>query len=371
MAKPRFSHSFSNRVLTWFDGHGRKNLPWQKKLAHKKTAAYRVWLSEIMLQQTQVATVIPYFEKFMQTFPTVTALAAAPLDEVLHLWSGLGYYARARNLHKAAQMVVEQYSGQFPDTVDELVLLPGIGASTAGAIVSIAFKKRGIILDGNVKRVLGRHYAIAGLPTEAKTLAHYWQLADKNTPQARSHDYTQAIMDLGATLCTRSKPRCRECPLVKSCLAFREGQPENYPGKKIKKNIPTRSVQMLIVVNAEREVLLQRRPPQGIWGGLWSFPEIAGHESPGQWCQQQKLGRIKHQTLWPSLRHSFSHFHLNIQPIVLTLASGKPLIQIMDGDTSLWYKLIAPKTGTLPAKGLAAPVSKLLRQLKEDTLRGT
>lgn len=370
MAKKSVSNSFSKKVLTWFDGHGRKNLPWQKKLSDKKSAAYRVWLSEIMLQQTQVATVIPYFEKFIKTFPTVDALAAAPLDEVLHLWSGLGYYARARNLHKAAQIVAEKYQGKFPDTVVELSTLPGIGASTAGAIVSIAFKKRGVILDGNVKRVLGRHYAIAGLPTESKTIERFWQLADINTPQQRVDHYTQAIMDLGATLCTRSKPRCTECPLLKSCAAFKEGRPENYPGKKIKKTIPTRSVQMLLVVNAQGEVLLQQRPPQGIWGGLWSFPELAEQESPAQWCLDQKIGRLKQQTPWPALRHSFSHFHLNIQPVLLRLTATKPRTQIMDGDTSLWYKLASPKTGDLPVKGLAAPVSKLLQQLNEDILRG-
>jgi A/G-specific adenine glycosylase len=356
-------------VLIWFDGHGRKNLPWQKKLSDKKNAAYRVWLSEIMLQQTQVATVIPYFEKFIKKFPTVEKLAAAPLDEVLHLWSGLGYYARARNLHKAANTVMEKYQGKFPETVDELSTLPGVGASTAGAIVSIAFKKRGVILDGNVKRVLGRYYAITGLPNETRTLERYWQLADKNTPRQRVHHYTQAIMDLGATLCTRSKPRCSECPLKRRCAAHKEGKPENYPAKKIKKTIPTRYVQMLLLVNTQGEVLLEQRPPQGIWGGLWSFPELPENENLLLWCAQKNIGRITRQTSLPSRRHSFSHFHLTIQPVVLRLAA-KPRTEIMDGDPVLWYKLVAPKTAALPAKGLAAPVSKLLKQLKEDILRG-
>lgn len=363
--------SFSDKLLLWFDSHGRKNLPWQKKLNGKKTAAYRVWLSEIMLQQTQVATVIPYFETFIEKFPTVEALAAAPLDEVLHLWSGLGYYARARNLHKAANVIVNNYQGLFPDSVAELSQLPGVGASTAGAIVSIAFKKRGVILDGNVKRVLGRYYAIAGAPGEAKTLARYWQLAEQNTPDKRNNHYTQAIMDLGATLCTRSKPRCRECPLQKSCAAFKEGHPERYPGKKTKKTLPTRSVQMLLVVNAAGEVLLQQRPPQGIWGGLWSFPELPDSDSAKQWCRQQDLGRIAQQTAWPRFRHSFSHFHLDIQPQVLVLAGAGARAKIMDGDSLLWYKLSASRNGALPAKGLASPVSKLLQQLKEEIVRGS
>ena len=367
--------AFSNHLLKWFDQHGRKNLPWQKNLSgktsDKKTAPYRVWLSEIMLQQTQVATVIPYFEKFIKQFPTVDALAAAPLDEVLHLWSGLGYYARARNLHKAAKMVVEQYNSRFPDTVDTLSTLPGIGASTAGAIISIAFKKRAVILDGNVKRVLGRHYAVDGSPNNSKTIEHYWQLAEKNTPQERVNDYTQAIMDLGATLCTRSKPRCPECPLKNTCIAYKQGNPEQYPVRKIKKAIPTRSVQMLLIVNAQGEVLLQQRPPQGIWGGLWSFPEIPENENPANWCRDQKLGRIQQQTLWPARRHTFSHFHLMIQPVLLELSSkSQPRTQIMDGDKQLWYKLASTKTSALPTKGLAAPVSKLLKQLKEDVLHG-
>jgi len=370
MAKASFSDSFSNKVLNWFDKHGRKNLPWQKNLSKPKTAAYRVWLSEIMLQQTQVATVIPYFETFIKKFPTLEALAAAPLDDILHLWSGLGYYARARNLHKTARLVVANHRGKFPNTVAELSLLPGIGASTAGAIVSLAFKKPAVILDGNVKRVLGRYYAIAGAPSETNTLARYWQLAEQNTPRERCHHYTQAIMDLGATLCTRSKPRCGDCPLQRGCRAFKEGQPENYPGKKLKKIIPTRTVQMLLLVNAEREVLLQQRPPQGIWGGLWSFPELADSDDAALWCRDQGLGRIKQRSPWPTLRHSFSHFHLQIQPLLLELAPARPRTKIMDGDRWLWYKLDASRGGGLPAKGLASPVSKLLKQLKEEIGRG-
>jgi len=357
--------NFSDRLLRWFDQHGRKNLPWQKNLSDKKHAPYRVWLSEIMLQQTQVATVIPYFETFIKKFPTVHDLAAAPTDDVLHLWSGLGYYARARNLHKTAKIVAQELSGKFPNTIEKLIALPGIGESTAGAIVSIAFKKHAVILDGNVKRVLARHYAVSGAPSNSKTLEQLWVLAEKNTPTTRVNDYTQAIMDLGATLCTRSKPRCDDCPLKKTCAAFKAGTQTSYPEKVRKKKLPVKSVQMLLIVNKHQDVLLQQRPPQGIWGGLWSFPELTSDEKPAVWCKQHLNARIKKQTIWPELRHTFSHFHLDIQPVLVELADTNRHpevidLKISDGDTRVWYKLARPD-----ARGLAAPVSKLLQHLKQ------
>ena len=221
------NNDFSRAVLTWFDKHGRKTLPWQQGIT-----PYRVWLSEIMLQQTQVTTVIPYFERFVARFPDVASLAAAPINDVLHLWTGLGYYARARNLHRCAQTLVCNYGGEFPATVEALAELPGIGRSTAGAIVSIAFKQRAAILDGNVKRVLARYHAVAGWPGDATTLKTLWVHAETHTPKKRVNNYTQAMMDLGATLCTRSKPACERCPVMSTCVAYATGQVNLYPGKK-------------------------------------------------------------------------------------------------------------------------------------------
>jgi len=364
--------TFADRVLAWFDQHGRKDLPWQKNLSDKKSdkknRPYRVWISEIMLQQTQVTAVFPYYEKFIKTFPTVEKLAAAPLDEVLHLWSGLGYYARCRNLHKTAQVIAESYQGSFPESVDELSRLPGIGPSTAGAILSIAFKKRGVILDGNVKRVLGRHFAVEGVLARSKTEKHYWQLADACTPDDRVNDYTQAIMDLGATLCTRSNPRCHDCPLQRSCVAFKEGTQARYPVRPEKNPKLVKKVQMLLILNHDNAVLLQKRPASGIWGGLWSFPEldVDAEIDAMQWCKQTLGMTVKKQSTWPVLVHTFSHFHLQIQPLLLK-QTGKQTLRVRDSDQPepLWYTLTEPLPDNLPRKGLPAPVSKLLRYLRD------
>ncbi len=345
---------FANAVLDWFDEHGRKNLPWQKKIN-----PYRVWLSEIMLQQTQVSTVIPYFEAFTEKFPTVEHLAAAPIDEVLHLWSGLGYYARARNLHKAAQTVVNEFNGKFPKTVEQLSELPGVGRSTAGAITSIAWKQPAPILDGNVKRVLARHYAIAGWPGKSDVLKQLWSYAEKHTPNTRTHHYSQAMMDLGATLCTRSKPACPLCPVQKTCVAYKQGNPADYPGKKPKKRLPVKSTQMLLLTNHDGEILLEQRPPQGIWGGLWSLPEIPVDEDAKQWCKQHLGTTPRKAGQWDTLRHTFSHYHLDIQPVLLQLPKNKGL-RAMDADRQVWYNLQDPDS-----RGLPAPVSKLLALLPD------
>ena len=233
--------SFSDRVLHWFDAHGRKHLPWQQQIS-----AYRVWVSEIMLQQTQVTTVIGYFERFMQRFPDVVTLANAPQDDVLHLWTGLGYYARARNLHKAAQQIATDHGGEFPQTLEQVMALPGIGRSTAGAILSIACGKSHPILDGNVKRVLARYYAIEGWPGKRAVEDTLWQHATENTPATRTNHYTQAMMDLGAMICTRSKPACDKCPLQSDCIAYAQGKQNEYPGKKPKKTLPVKSTVMWI-----------------------------------------------------------------------------------------------------------------------------
>ncbi len=345
--------TFSARVLAWFDQHGRKHLPWQQAIS-----PYRVWLSEIMLQQTQVATVIPYFEKFTARFPDVQALAVAPIDEVLHLWTGLGYYARARNLHKCAQTLVRDYGGDFPDSVAALAELPGIGRSTAGAIASIAFQKRAAILDGNVKRVLARYHAIAGWPGETQVLNQLWAIAEAATPGRRSKpqafaNYTQAMMDLGATLCSRSKPACERCPLGDGCIARAQGNPQDYPGKKAKKALPEKTVQLLMLRNPAGEILLQQRPAQGIWGGLWSFPELPLAEDAQTFAQH--LGQVAAVESWDSYRHTFSHYHLDITPVLVQMNRLEGRV----GEAhQLWFDPVAPQN-----LGLAAPVKKLLEKI--------
>ena len=336
------SAAFSSRVLKWFDQHGRKDLPWQQNIN-----AYRVWVSEIMLQQTQVKTVIPYFEAFMQRFPTIQSLAKASQDDVLHHWSGLGYYSRARNLHISAQQVCDIYSGDFPQSIEQLIELPGIGRSTAGAIAAIAFGEHCSILDGNVKRVLARHFAVEGWPGKSAVADHLWGFAEAHTPKQRVADYTQAMMDLGATLCTRSKPNCPECPVQQSCQALASNQIALYPGKKPKKVIPIKTTEMHIVVNTEGHVLLQMRPPTGIWASLWSLPE-------GELLHQQL--QLDEGQRWPEIRHTFSHFHLDITPIQYRSNCDHT---VMEPDQWLWYDLNQPAE-----VGLAAPVSKLIAKLK-------
>ncbi|MGH1439262.1 MAG: A/G-specific adenine glycosylase [Cellvibrionaceae bacterium] len=344
---------FASLVLGWFDQHGRKHLPWQQN-----RTPYRVWVSEIMLQQTQVATVIPYFERFMTRFPNVEALAAASQDEVLQLWTGLGYYARGRNLHKCAQMVVDQYQGKFPETVEELETLSGIGRSTAGAIISLALNKPATILDGNVKRVLARYGAIAGWPGKKTVADQLWEVAETLNPKERAADYTQAMMDLGATLCTRTKPLCTQCPIQQQCLGHKEGSPEQYPGKKPKKVTPVKSTQFLIIRNRQGAILLEQRPAIGIWGGLWSFPELESEENALQHCQQHTGKAINHEQ-WPPFRHTFSHYHLDIQPIYIEIE--KPLKKVAGNDTLRWYS-----EKEWQNLGLAAPVKKLLEQLTSE-----
>ena len=342
---------FPERVLAWYDEHGRKDLPWQLDIS-----PYRVWVSEIMLQQTQVTTVIPYFERFMRRFPTVDVLAEAPLDDVLHHWSGLGYYARARNLHRAAIQVHAEYGGVFPEQVEQLEALPGIGRSTAGAVVSLSMQQWAPILDGNVKRVLARHHAIDGWSGQSAVLKRLWQLAETHTPRDRVNHYNQAMMDLGATLCTRSRPRCDDCPVNASCLAKSQGDWKSYPGKKPRKALPERRVQMLLLRNASGEVLLQQRPPQGIWGGLWGFPELPVSDDPLLWCREQALGEARFVCDLPKRRHTFSHFHLDIEPREILLA--EPGCGVLEGGQWVWYNPRQPD-----ARGLAAPVARLLEEL--------
>jgi A/G-specific adenine glycosylase len=343
--------SFAERVLRWFARHGRKDLPWQSD-----PTPYRVWISEVMLQQTQVSTVIPYFERFMQRFPDVGALAAAPLDDVLHLWTGLGYYARARNLHRAAQIVRDQYAGEFPRDFSAVEGLPGIGRSTAGAILALAAGRRHAILDGNVKRVLARHAAVDGWPGRSQVENALWTLADTYTPHEDVAHYTQAIMDLGATLCVPRNPRCDECPVGEDCQALRRDAVAQYPQPKARKPIPVRSCRMLILVNDAQEVLLEQRPPAGIWGGLWSLPECPWEADWTHWCLEQlRLRAFASRELAP-VRHAFTHFHLEIQPV---LAQVEPLPGfVMEAGRQLWYK-----NNRSRRFGVAAPVKRMLEQL--------
>ncbi len=346
--------TFSQRLLRWFDRHGRHDLPWQQS-----QTPYRVWVSEIMLQQTQVTTVIPYFERFTRRFPEIIDLADAEQDEVLHLWTGLGYYARARNLHKAAQQIRDEHDGRFPETLEEVVTLPGIGRSTAGAILTLACQQRHPILDGNVKRVLCRYHAIEGWPGSTAVQKELWQLAQHHTPTSRNSDYTQAIMDLGATLCRRSRPACDLCPMQRDCQAYAQNRQGELPTPKPKKEIPVRATTMLLLRREDNEILLQQRPPTGIWGGLWSLPELpAAMNDPAieQWSEHNLGLGLTVKQRWPQLRHTFSHFHLDIEPVVGVLKSGGR--RIADELPQQWHPLHQP-----PAFGLAAPVKNLLQQM--------
>lgn len=343
--------TFQKNVLKWFDQHGRKDLPWQQNIT-----PYRVWLSEIMLQQTQVATVIPYFQAFIAKFPDVESLAQAPVDEVLQLWSGLGYYARARNLHKAAWIIDGQ--GLFPDTLDRLMALPGIGQSTAGAILSIAFNKNHPILDGNVKRVLARFKAIPGWPGSSQANKQLWTISANLTPDTRVADYTQAMMDLGATICTRSKPACEKCPLVRDCLASLTQTVADFPGRRLTKVLPVKQVVFLLLHNHQQQVLLEKRPPTGIWGGLWSLPEFTSEDAVLNWCLSNNM-RIVRQHLGVKQRHTFSHYRLDYTPLLIEISGSVDIV--METDRALWHNI--PQANQL---ALAAPIKLLLQQLFKE-----
>jgi A/G-specific adenine glycosylase len=352
---------FAERLLAWFERHGRHNLPWQQE-----PSAYRVWVSEVMLQQTQVATVVPYFERFMARFPDVQSLAEAPLDEVLHVWTGLGYYARARNLWTCARVLMAGYAGAFPRDIDALMALPGIGRSTAGAILALSRGERHPILDGNVKRVLARVFGIGGDPGSSDVLQRLWAQAERCTPQSRIADYTQAIMDLGATVCTRSHPACTLCPMTSACVAAREGRQADLPGTKKRAQRKFREATLLIA-QSERDgspaVLLERRPMPGIWGGLWSPPQFESEFAALDWCRRE-IGEPERrvQALAP-INHAFTHFDLRLHPLRVH-CQGQPGTDgsggggVREGDDRLWYSLHAP-----PRVGLPQPIRRLFERL--------
>ena len=312
----------ADRLLAWFERHGRKNLPWRTC-----TTPYRVWVSEVMLQQTQVATAIPYFERFVQRFPDIESLAASDRDEVLHLWTGLGYYARARNLHRAARHA----NGALPDTAAELIALPGIGRSTAAAILAIGFGQRAVILDANVKRVLTRLHALRGHSAAERSL---WRHAEAHTPARHAGDYAQAIMDFGAMHCRRSKPLCSACPLSARCQAYAQNLQHVLPEPRPRKALPLRAVRVLLLVDAEGACLLERRPDHGIWGGLWSPPELpmdADVEAQGrEWGAQ-----IYSAETLPTFRHSFTHFHLDVSPHLMRVFRRADMVS--DADRYAWF----------------------------------
>ena len=340
------SPSFGQRVLRWFDVAGRKNLPWQYT-----PTPYRVWLSDIMLQQTQVATVIPYYERFMARFKSIEDLAAAPIDEVLSHWSGLGYYARARNLHRCAKTVVAEHRGELPQSLDHLQALPGIGRSTAGAILSLSLGQVQPILDGNVKRVLARHQAVEGWPGQTVVLKQLWALSEKVTPDERCGAFNQAMMDLGATVCKRAQPQCTDCPLAEDCKALASGNPTQFPGKKPKKDKPIKSTVMLLVKNEAGETLLEKRPPTGIWGGLWSLPEAESDALPDG--TGESVMRF---------RHTFSHYHLDID---VRTVEPRPDVSSSVSETRdcVWWD-----NGSELPGGIAAPVAKILTVTSGDLL---
>ncbi|MEM7358851.1 MAG: A/G-specific adenine glycosylase [Pseudomonadota bacterium] len=334
-------------ILNWQREHGRTDLPWQGT-----RDAYRIWISEIMLQQTQVSTVIPYYQRFMEAFPTVGDLAEAPIDEVLHLWTGLGYYARARNLHKTAVIVHKEYDGEFPTDIEEVIALPGIGRSTAGAILSFSQQQRHPILDGNVKRVLARFYTVEGWYGKKAVEKQLWELADANTPSEEVDHYTQAIMDFGATLCTRSKPDCEACPLQNLCQAYKTDRVDELPHGKPKTSKPTRQTYVLLVENEQGEFLLTQKPPTGIWGGLWCPPQSDELKAE---LTIDGLNLGTGETL-PTFKHTFSHFHLDITPVRAQII--KQAQKVTEASNQVWYKPHSQQQ-----IGLAAPIKKLLESM--------
>ncbi|OGT55120.1 MAG: A/G-specific adenine glycosylase [Gammaproteobacteria bacterium RIFCSPHIGHO2_12_FULL_42_10] len=399
------SITFQRSLFAWFDQYGRHSLPWQEQ----KTP-YRIWVSEIMLQQTQVNTVIPYFLRFMARFPDLATLALAHEDEVLHHFAGLGYYARARSLYRAAKLITNEYCGQFPATLETLQTLPGVGPSTAGAILSIAFNQRAPILDGNVKRVLTRLCGITEPINEKSTEQTLWDIAKKFTPNKRSADYTQAIMDFGATLCTRKEPGCLHCPFNKVCIAYQKNLVDQLPFKQKARPIPTREVTFLIL-KQDGHVLLEKRPSKGIWGGLYCLPGIEGkpndaniltllhivtpnvaplphrrrvgvggsiksregidalrspHSNPppmgegsyvrGQSNTRTTANKVNFKSL-PSFRHTFTHYHLHLHPILIEVNSNKIPKTVAEAH-QIWYNLYET-----PAIGLPKPIQSILREL--------
>jgi A/G-specific adenine glycosylase len=342
--------SFATRIVAWQKEHGRHDLPWQGT-----RDPYRIWLAEIMLQQTQVATVIPYYLRFLSHFPTITALAAAPEEEVLRLWSGLGYYARARNLRHAAQAVVRSHGGCFPTHVEDVAALPGIGRSTAAAVCVFAFGARQAILDGNVKRVLARYRGVKGFPGEKRVADRLWREAERVLPRRHLRNYTQGLMDLGAGVCTRARPRCAACPLHADCVAFKNGATGALPGARPRKGRPHKRTVMLALTCAG-EVLLEKRPAPGLWGGMWCLPEVARRVDLQAHCLQCFGAHVLRVQKLPTLGHGFTHFTLDIQPLHVHVSA---LVPHAAEPGQVWLSLGEARRAAIPV-----PVRKILTQLQ-------
>ncbi|MGH8148559.1 MAG: A/G-specific adenine glycosylase [Steroidobacteraceae bacterium] len=338
-------------LIDWQARHGRHDLPWQRD-----RTAYRVWVSEIMLQQTQVATVIPYFERFVRRFPDVSALADASLDEVLHLWSGLGYYARARNLHRAAIRIRDERGGRFPERFEEIASLPGIGRSTAGAILALSRGERHAILDGNVKRVLCRYLNFDGDPSSPAMIARLWERSEQCTPSEKVATYTQAVMDLCATVCTRHRPACGTCPVEQSCGARKAGRESVIPAPRAVRSRGARQTFMLVAARCDGRVLLTRRPPSGVWGGLWCLPEFGAAADASAFAVRMLSGAGVGAAALPQIRHAFTHFDLTITPLYFECEGPAG---VMEAPDAVWYNPSEP--GPV---GLPAPVRSLLDRLK-------
>ena len=345
--------AFAEAIIAWQKQHGRHDLPWQTKL-NQAPNSYAIWVSEIMLQQTQVTAVIGYYAKFMQRFPTIAVLANATQEEVLQYWSGLGYYSRARNLHVAAQKIVDDFGGIFPSHFDDILSLPGIGRSTAAAISTFALNAPQPILDGNVKRVFARHFNIAGYTGAPKIAQQLWQIAERENPTKNALAYTQGLMDLGATICTRSKPKCPACPVNASCAALESGLTNILPTPKPRKIIPEKCTTMLVIIN-NNEVLLEKRPQTGIWGGLWSLPEIAMHEIASEVAQSRLGLEVEATEPLAIVNHAFTHFKLAITPQPLLLV--KQTLQAQ-APNMIWLPIDEAIGAAIPT-----PVRKILTLL--------
>jgi A/G-specific adenine glycosylase len=345
----RSGSSFAARLVAWQRTHGRHDLPWQRT-----RDPYRIWLAEIMLQQTQVATVIPYYQRFLAAFPDVCALAAAPLDRVLAHWSGLGYYRRAHQLHAAAKTIAGRPDRPFPRSLAAIAGLPGVGRSTAAAIAAFAFGRRAAILDGNVKRVLARHRGIGGFPGAPKVEAKLWTIAEGLLPARDVATYTQGLMDLGATICTRSRPRCGECPVAIDCVARSEARLDELPTPRAKKVLPQRVVRVLVLERAG-EILLEKRPALGIWAGLWSLPEVEAGADVAKHCRERFGARVSVGTELPLVEHGFTHFRLELRPQRVTVRTWPPR---MESPGLVWLMREDALAAALPA-----PIRKLIRSL--------
>lgn len=342
------AETFQAAVLDWFDRNGRKDLPWQRP-----RTPYRVWVSEVMLQQTQVATVVPYFERFTARFPDVGTLAAADLDEVIALWAGLGYYARARHLHRAALCLMERHNGRFPANLEALMNLPGVGRSTAGAILSLGMGERASILDGNLKRVLCRYAGLEGWPGEARINRELWNLSEAYTPAERVADYNQAMMDLGALVCVKRNPGCETCPLKKGCRSHRLGLVDAIPAPKPRRTLPVRRCLMLMLQNPNGEFYLEKRPPMGLWGGLQSFPEFSEESELRAWCAERRIDASRLERL-RQRRHTFTHHHLDFVPILVR--AEWPAGSVAEEAGNGWFRPEA-------VGGVPTPVRRLLAEM--------